>query len=149
VKFYSSLVELYARKGEKKMTDMTTNETIEVIDTEEELENEEVLDTTDENEEVEDEETEEEESEKVPYGATEILIGTMVIGGITYLIYRVGSKVVCKVKEKLGKTSQKKEKKHLQMPFEFKWKGLFKKEEPEVAQVEIVDNHDKAENNNA
>lgn len=106
-------------------------EVIDVIDTQEEIA-EDILDTENTAEEVETEETS-------GYSVVEKIIGTIVTAGVTYVVYRIGKKVVLKVQSK----TEKAPKKHFQMPFEFKWKGFFK-EEPYVDKKtdDVKDNKD-------
>ena len=101
---------------------------IDAIDTEEVKDD--ILDTANEAEEAATEATE--PTAGTGHSVAEQFVGTIVIAGVTYLAYKVGKMIVLKVKEKVdAKEEVKKPKKHLQMPFEFKWRGFFK-EEPVV-----------------
>lgn len=101
----------------------------EVIDTQDEIVDEvtdEVLNTENETEDVQVEEAS-------GHSVVEKVIATIVTAGVTYIVYRIGKKVVLKVQ---GKTEEPKPKKSLQMPFEFKWKGFFKEEPNDPTKVE-------------
>ena len=101
---------------------------IDAIDTEEVKDD--ILDTANEAEEAATEATE--PTADTGHSVAEQFVGTIAIAGVTYLAYKVGKMIVLKVKEKVdAKEEVKKPKKHLQMPFEFKWRGFFK-EEPVV-----------------
>lgn len=100
---------------------------IDAIDTEEVKDD--ILDTANEAEEAATEATE--PTASTGHSVAEQFVGTIVIAGVTYLAYKVGKMIVLKVKEKVDVKEVKKHKKHLQMPFEFKWRGFFK-EEPVV-----------------